>query len=164
MDLIIRDVAPDDAAPIAAILNEIIEDGHYSVFDTKFSDEEEKAYIENMHPRGIFHVACIDDEIVGIQTIEPFALYTHAFDHVAQIGTFLKLNHRGKGIGTRLSEVTFERAKRMGYEKIFTYVREDNKDSLNFHLKLGFTVVGIASKQAKIHGKYINEILIEKFL
>ena len=29
-----------------------------------------------------------DDPIVGFQTLEPFAAYTRAFDHVAVIGTY----------------------------------------------------------------------------
>jgi L-amino acid N-acyltransferase YncA len=164
MDLKIRNVTLDDTAELASILNEIIEDGRYSVLDTPFTFEEEHAYISGFHKRGIFLVAEADNQIVGMQTIEPLATYTHAMDHVGQIGTFLKLNYIGKGIGTKLSEISFKRAKELGYEKIFTFVREDNENSLRFHLKLGFQIVGVAKRHSKIKGKYLDEILIEKFL
>lgn len=166
LDIRIREVKASDALSVAGLLNIIIDDGSFSVFDTRFSADDEREYIENFDPRGLFHVAFLPDneQIVGIQTLEPFALYTHAFDHVAQIGTFIHLDFLGRGIGTRLSEYTFPLAKQAGFEKIFTFVREDNHQSLRFHLKLGFEIVGVAKKQAKIKDRYIDEILIEKFL
>jgi L-amino acid N-acyltransferase YncA len=96
--------------------------------------------------------------------MEPFATYTHAFDHVATIGTYVDLAHQRQGIGTRLSQVTFEAARKTGYEKILTYVRADNWASLAFHLKLGFRIIGTAHRQARIGQRMVDEILIEKFL
>jgi L-amino acid N-acyltransferase YncA len=166
VDIRIREVTVSDASAVADLLNGIIDDGSYSAFDTHFSAEDERQYIEDFDPKGFFHVAFFPDNerIVGIQTLEPFAWYTHAFDHVAQIGTFIHLDFLGKGIGTRLSEYTFPLAKQSGFEKIFTFVREDNHQSLRFHLKLGFEIIGVAKKHAKIKDRYIDEILIEKFL
>jgi len=66
--------------------------------------------------------------------------------------------------GARLSKVMFEATRRKGFEKIFTYVRADNQASLAFHEKLGFRIIGTADRQAKIDGKYVDEIFIEKFL
>jgi ribosomal protein S18 acetylase RimI-like enzyme len=63
-----------------------------------------------------------------------------------------------------LFNTTFELARSKGYEKLFAYVRDDNKDALSIYLKQGFEVIGIAKKYAKIRGKYIDEVLIEKLL
>lgn len=166
MDLPVREARPDDAGDIVNILNPIIEAGLYTVLDTPFTVEAEREFIESFPARGVFHVAerLEDNRVVGFQTIEPFATYTHAFDHVALIGTFVGLAERRRGIGTRLSWATFEAAKRKGYEKIFTYVRADNEASLAFHLGLGFRVVGVAQRQARIGGKYVDEVIIEKHL
>ena len=49
-----------------------------------------------------------------------------------------------------------------GYEKIFAYVRGDNLTALATYLKHDFRMIGSAQKQAKINGKYVDEILIEK--
>jgi ribosomal protein S18 acetylase RimI-like enzyme len=77
---------------------------------------------------------------------------------------YVDLAYRGQGVGTRLSEVTFEAARRKGYEKLFTYVRADNLESLAFYLKLGFRIVGTAQMQARFGQKYVDEVIIEKFL
>jgi L-amino acid N-acyltransferase YncA len=165
MELMIRPVRPDDAQAIVSILNPIIEAGIYTVLDTPLTVEYERDYIANFPSRGIFHVAQDQNrQIVGFESGEPYATYTHALDHVAVIGTFVDLKERRQGIGTRLFETTLEAARRRGYEKIFTFVRADNAESLAFYLKLGFRVVGRAERQAKLSGKYIDEILIERFL
>lgn len=166
MDLQIRQVRLDDAAAIVDILNAIIETNTYTALDTPLTVEFERQYIESFPPRGIFLVAerRLDGEIVGLQSMEPFATYTRAFDHVAVVGTYVDLQYHGRGIGTRLSEVSFAKARREGYEKIFTYLRADNPQALSFYLKLGFRIVGTAQKQAKIGQKYVDEIIIERFL
>jgi L-amino acid N-acyltransferase YncA len=166
MDLLIREVRLDDAEAIVGILNTIIEAGTYTVLDTPLTPEAERDYIANFPKRGVFHVAedCQEHRVVGFQSVEPFATYTHAFDHVGTIGTFVALSRRRQGIGTGLSEVTFEAITRLGYEKLFTYVRADNLSSLAFHLKLGFRVVGTAHRQAKFGQRYVDEIIIEKLL
>ena len=166
MDLLIREVRLEDAEAIVRILNPIIEAGSYTVLDAPLTTEAEREYIAGFPERGVFHVAeCHQDQrIVGFQSAEPFATYTRAFDHVAVVGTFVDLAERRRGIGLCLSEATFEAARRKGYEKIFTYVRADNTAALAFHLKLGFRLVGTAQRQAKLHGKYVDEIIIEKFL
>jgi hypothetical protein len=67
-------------------------------------------------------------------------------------------------IGRRMSDVTFAMAREKGYEKIFTYVRADNGPALAFYEAIGFRTVGTAERQAKFGGKYVDEVIIEKFL
>jgi L-amino acid N-acyltransferase YncA len=166
MDLRIREAQPDDAGVIVNILNAVIKTGKYTVFDAPLTAEFEREYITNFPDRGIFHVAEYqpEQEIVGWQSMEPFAPFTHAFDHVGVIGTYVAFAHQRRGVGVQLAQATFEVAHRKGYEKIFTYVRADSPPSLTFYLKLGFRIVGTAQKQAKIGQKYVDEIIIEKLL
>lgn len=166
MKLTIRDVQQADAQGIMNILNPIIEGGLYTILDSTFTLEEEVQFIQDFPGRGVFNVAVNSAEstIVGFQNVEPFATYTHAFDHVGIIGTYVDGSYRRQGIASSLFNATFERAKSKGYEKLFAYVREDNKNALATYLKHGFEVIGIAKKHAKINGEYIDEVLIEKWL
>ena len=125
MDIAIREARPDDAAAVVAILNPVIETGKYTVLDGPFSVEEERRFISSFPPRGIFHLAESrpDGRVVGLQTMEPFAAYTHAFDHVGIIATYVDLGCRRQGIGRQLFEATFAAARQKGYEKIFIPIR-----------------------------------------
>jgi L-amino acid N-acyltransferase YncA/catechol 2,3-dioxygenase-like lactoylglutathione lyase family enzyme len=166
MQLEIREARPDDAEAVVRILNPIIAAGVYTVFDTPFTPEAEREYIRNLTPRGIFHVAISqpEREVVGFQTMEPFAGYTHAFDHVGIVGTYVDLGRRRQGIATRLFKATFAAALRKGYEKVFTFVRADNPAALRAYTRQGFRIVGTAHRQARLRGEDIDEIVIEKIL
>ena len=166
MDLIVRPVEPGDAEQIVGILNPIIAAGAYTVFDTPFSLEAEREYIESFPERGVF-LAAVDSDarrIVGFQSMEPFASYTRAFDHVGVLGTYVDHAFRRRGVARRLFQETFDVAAKRGYEKIFTFVRADNGAALQTYLAHGFSVIGTARKHAKLQGRYIDEVLIEKLL
>ena len=164
MDLTVRDVTPADAEAVIGILNPIIAARIYTVFDAPFSIEAEHDYIVRFPPRGIWKVAVrsSDGHAVGLQVLEPFGPYTKAFDHVGKIGTYVDLAERRQGIARTLFASTFEAARDKGYEKLFTFVRADNPAALSTYRAHGFEVVGTARRHAKIDGRYIDEILIEK--
>lgn len=166
MDLLVRDARPEDAAAILAVFNPIITSGLYTAFDTPFSEEEERRYIAELPERAIFLVAVrtADARVIGFQSLAPFAAWTHAFDHVGVIGTYVDSSCRRQGVATRLFGATFEAARRKGYEKILTYVRRDNPAALATYANQGFRVVGTAERQAKILGRYVDEVVVERQL
>jgi L-amino acid N-acyltransferase YncA len=166
MDLLIREAQVYDAEGIINVLNPIIEAGIYSSLAVPFSIEAEREFILNFPKQGILHVAICRDEqkIVGLQNVEAFSNYTPAFNHVGVIGTFVALALRRQGIAKSLFKATFETAIDKGYEKLFAYVRADNVAALATYLSQGFSIIGTARKHAKINGKYVDEIMIEKFL
>lgn len=166
MEWIIKAAKKEDAGGIISLLNPIIEEGLFTILDTTFSLEEEEQFIQNFPKNGVFHVASSpqDSSVVGFQNVEPFASYTHAFDHVGIIGTYVDSAYRRQGIASCLFDSTYQLAKSKCYEKLFAYVRVDNENALATYLKQGFEVIGKAKNHAKIRGKYIDEVLIEKFL
>jgi L-amino acid N-acyltransferase YncA len=166
LDIVVRRATADDAAAVARLINEVILAGLPSLLDTPFGDDEERAYIAALPARGFIHVAELPDgSVIGSQTIVPAGDFaTHQLDHVATIGTWIDARYRRRGVGRRLAEASFAAARALGYEKIFTDVRDDNVDSLAFHVSLGFRVAGTARRQAKAAGRYHDVWLIEQFL
>ena len=160
----IRDVRIEDAEEILAILNPIIAARCYTALDTPFTVEQEREFIRTFPESGTF-LAAVDTDlkrIVGFQDVSPFADFTHAFDHVGVIGTYVDLELRRRGVATQLFAATYQAARRKGYEKFFSYVRADNEAGLQTYLRHGFRIVGKAERQAKIDGKYIDEVIIER--
>lgn len=166
MDIQIRNVEAEDAKGIINILNPMIETGIYTVFAKLLSEDEERDFILNFPKRGVFNIAFCDksNNILGFQDIMPFETFTGAFNHVGVIATYVDIRYHRQGISKKLFEASFKKARDRGYEKLFTYVRADNQKGLSAYLFQGFKVIGTARKQAKLNGKYIDEIFIEKFL
>ncbi len=160
----VRDITPGDAEAIVGILNPIIEARVFTAFDTPLTVEAERDFILNFPRRGVWKVAIQrrDQRVVGFQVLEPFATYTNAFDHVGTLGTYVDLDLRRQGVGKALFAATFTSAAEKGYEKIFTFVRADNPAALGAYLSQGFVVIGTALRHARIDGRYIDEVLIER--
>jgi L-amino acid N-acyltransferase YncA len=164
VDVIIRPAVVSDAPGIVAVVNPIIDAGVYTAFDTPFSVDAEQRYIEAFPARGIFHVAVAGGAVVGFQSMEPFATYTHAFDHVGVLGTYVELSRRRMGIGSALFEATFEEARRKQYEKLFTYILVHNTAALRAYTKHGFSIVGTARRHARIRNNYVDMLVVERLL
>ncbi len=166
MKISVREVLSTDAEAVTKILNPIVEEGRYTVIDKVFTIEEERKFIESFPVRGVFKVAVFEQDslLVGFQTIEPFATYTQAFDHVGVIGTYVDAGYRNLGVANRLFESTFASALSKDYRKLFAYVRADNKAALSVYQKHGFSIIGVAKDHAFRGGRYVDEIFIEKFL
>lgn len=162
----VRRVRVEDAEKIVAILNSIIAEGLYTVFDEPIAVAAERNYIESLSDRSVFLVAVAQrDGIVGFQSVDAFhAPYTRAFEHVGVMGTYVAERFRRQGVSRALFPRTFAAAQQAGYEKIFSFVRADNPSALAAYQAHGFTVIGTAKRQAKLHGRYIDEILIERAL
>jgi L-amino acid N-acyltransferase YncA len=162
----IRRATPDDAAGVAAVLNGVIAGGRHSLLDTPFTVDEERAYIEALPERSSLHVAeAAGSGIVAFQAVIPWSTFTtHEFDHVATMGTYVDQRHRRRGTGAALAAASFAAALELGYEKVFTDLRADNLDSLGYHLALGFAIVGTARRHARVAGRDIDVIFIERLL
>ena len=109
-------------------------------------------------------MAVAGDAIVGFQSMEPFATYTHAFDHVGVLGTYVELSRRRMGIGSALFAATFEAARRKQYQKLFTYILAHNAAALRAYAKQGFSIVGTARRHARIRNNYVDMVVVERLL
>ena len=133
--------------------------------DESFSAEDQIEFIRSFPQRGVYHIA-IDNEnqkALGIQDVLPIST-SDISRHVGEISTFASLDSHRKGIGQNLCQTTFKAAKEQGFLKLRATVRADNPHALSFYRNQGFDIIGTAKKHAFLHGKYIDEVLLEKFI
>ena len=162
-NILVRPATPEDAEGVVHILNPIIREGKQTVLSKEYSAAEEGEFIKNFPVRGLFIVAEQDNRILGFQTIEAFAPYSRAFDHVGIMGTYVCSKHRNKGIGKKLFDFLRVKAPELGFEKVFTYIIADNHQSIGYYQRIGFKIVGTAKKQAKLPSGYKDEVIVEYF-
>lgn len=163
---LIRRATPDDAEAVASLLNSVILEGEHTALTHPFTVEDERAFIEGLCGRSALFVAEVDDEIAGIQSIEPDAStsYTDSMRHVAIVGTWLHAGVRGRGIGSLLAEATFAFARAHGYEKIAIQVLAHNRRALRFYGGQGFERIGVARRHVRLKGTLRDVVHMEKLL
>ena len=166
MEVIIRKATPDDAKAVTSVINSVILEGKWTALTNTFTEDQERAFIEGLCDRSAMFAAEADDQIVGIQVIEPdgLARYTNSMQHIATIGTWIDANFRGHKIGRSLAEASFTFAKAHNFEKISIQVIADNTRALRFYGNLGFEEIGVAKKHVKFDDRFCDVCYLEKFL
>lgn len=164
----VRQATVRDAPGVVNLINSVIREGGLTALYPTLSVEEEERFIRGMSPRSVMFVAETDSEtggtIVGLQTIDPYAMYTRAMDHVAEIGTFVHRAYRRQGVGRLLFEHTLSFARQRGYEKLMLSVRAGNTSAIEFYREMGFTPKLVLERQVKIDGQYDDQVLMERFI
>ena len=147
MSISVRKAAPSDVPAMARLLNEIIEQGGTTAYETPFSTAEMEAeYISSPDV-----ISCVVAEeggqLLGFQGL--FA--PHADDPMPEgwcfIATFADVRSTGKGVGRQLFAATTQAARDAGLSTIDATIRADNASGLAFYERIGFVdydrIVGV---------------------
>ena len=163
--LLIRRATGRDAERIVAILRKISSERVHSAIDEPWSVDEERSYLESLSPREAVHVAVAENgQVIGFQTLDRWSPTLNSMAHVAQLGTFLLPEWRGRGVGTALYKTALAFARASDYSKIVIQVRASNQSAQAFYERLGFRPCGRLKQQVRIDGQEDDEILMEFFL
>ena len=163
MNIKIRRATVDDAGDIADVINSVIAEGKHTIFDKPFSETQECTFISSLGSRSTLFVADIEGKVAGAQVLDLFSSApTSSMSHVATMGTWLRSESRGSGIGRLLAEESFRFARNNGYRKIVIQVLADNQRALRFYRSLGFNDIGVAREHVRLGGGFHDEIYLEK--
>ena len=161
MQATIRRATDDDAEAISAVWEVVCAERVYTAVNRPFTPQQERDYIASLSDREGIFLAEVDGHTVGFQSLDLWARYTDAFDHVGVMGTIILPEWRRKGIGRYLAEHMLDFARANGYEKIIIYVRAGNMGAQVFYCSLGFVPKGVLARQVKIDGQYEDEVFME---
>jgi RimJ/RimL family protein N-acetyltransferase len=161
----IRRATAADSGGIAAVLERVAAERAYSAIERAWTPDEQRRYLESLSPREAFHVAIdVAGTIVGYQSLDRYSTILRSMAHVAQVGTFLLPEWRGRGIGQSLFAATRRFALAAGYQKLVIQVRGSNGAGQRFYRRLGFIECGRLRDQVIIDGHKDDEIVMELFL
>jgi RimJ/RimL family protein N-acetyltransferase len=160
--LIIRNATVEDADEIVMLVKQVM--GEVSFFPKEpeefdLTAEDEAEYIKKT---SLFLVAEVEGKIVGSTTLQKSK--TKRISHVAEFGITILKEYSGLKIGTLLMEEVIKWCKENQVEKIELEVFEENIPAIALYKKFGFIEEGRKNKNIKIKGKYINTLLMAKFL
>jgi len=161
----VRRATGDDAAGVARVLEAIVAERVYSAIVAAWPVNEQQAYMRSLSPREAFHVAeTPEGDVVGYQSVERYSTILSSMAHVAQLGTFVVPDWRGRGVGRALFDATLRFAAAAAYRKLVIQVRASNAPALAFYRQAGFTDCGRLTRQVVVDDREDDEVIMERWL
>ena len=87
-----------------------------------------------------------------------------AYSWNAEISIYLAPRIHGKGIGRKLCTVLEELLRLQGYRIIYSVITSDNQGSIDFHKKIGYTLVAEFPGCGHKFGRQLGTVWLEKRL
>ena len=160
----IREATREDAAAIAHIYNQGIED-RAATLETLLRTPEERA--EWLSARGPRHpvLVAVDGEgtVVGWGSLNQFNPRP-VYDHVADFSVYVAREQRGRGIGDALLGALEKRARLLGYHKMVLAAFPTNAPGTRLYERHEFKTVGVYHEQGLLDGRWVDVIIMEKLL
>ncbi len=160
----IRDATLDDAAAIARIYNQGIED-RVATLETQLRTPEERAeWLAGRSSRHPVLVACdAAGATAGWGSLNPFNPRP-AYDHVVDFSIYVGREQRSRGIGDALLTVLEARARTLGYHKLVLAAFPTNAPGMRLYERHGFHTVGVYHEQGMLDGRWVDVVTMEKIL
>jgi phosphinothricin acetyltransferase len=155
-----RPATPDDAAAIAAIYNEGIED-RSATFETRpRAPEDVRAWFHGRHPIIVIER---DGAVVGFAETAPYRP-RDCYAGVAEVSVYVAREHRGQGVGRQATQAIIDAAEAAGFWKLVSRVFPENRPSRALLRSTGFREVGVYRRHARLEGAWRDVVIVERLL
>ncbi len=160
----IREATREDAASIARIYNQGIED-RSATLETQLRAPEERA--EWLATRGSRHPVLVavssSESVVGWGSLNQFSPRA-AYDYVVDFSIYVAREQRGRGIGDALLGALEARARMLDYHKMVLASFPTNAPGMRLYERHGFRTVGIYREQGMLDDRWVDVVIMEKLL
>ncbi len=158
-----RFASPDDAAAIAAIYNQGIED-RMATFETDLRSAEQPR--EQLIEKGERYPTIVverESTVIAWAGAGPYR-GRPCYDGVAEHSVYVERSARGHGAGLLVLDALVKEYEERGFWKLVSRIFPENKASLALHESAGFRVVGIYKRHAKLDGVWRDCMIVEKLV
>jgi L-amino acid N-acyltransferase YncA len=155
-----RPASPDDAAILAQIYNEGIED-RVGTFETRPRTMQDVAtWFDGKHP---IIVVESDGEIVAFASTSSYRS-RDCYAGIAEFSVYVARRVRGQGAGTVAMRALLDAVKPAGIWKLVSRIFVENHASRRLMASMGFREVGIYEKHGKLDGQWRDVVIVERLI
>jgi L-amino acid N-acyltransferase YncA len=155
-----RRATPEDAAVIAQIYNQGMEDRTATFETTHRSAGDIRAWFEHGYP---VHVAGVDQAVKAYAVAFPYRPRA-CYDGVREFSVYVAREARGQGFGKAAVIGLIDDAKMRGWWKLLSRIFPENVASRKLCAALGFREVGVYEKHGQLDGRWMDTVIVEKLL
>ena len=159
---LLREATPADAAAIARIYTQGIED-RCATFETRpRTDDDVRAWFatQDRYPTVVLEREGRIDGWASLSPYRPRACYAG----IAEFSIYLAREVRGQWLGAPLLAHLIDVARDRGYSKLVSRIFSSNTASRALCRRLGFREVGTYEKHGPLDGRWLDVVIVERLI
>ena len=168
MGLAVRDAVDADVAEMTAIYNSLIETTTIEWTDQLHTVEARLEWQHQQAAAGFPVLVAVSEEgsVVGwtsygdFRDTDRWPGYLPTVEHSIHI----HVDWWGRGVGRALMEELVQRARAAGKHVMVAGIDGENVESIRFHERLGFELVGRLPEIGRKHGRWLDLVLMQRRL
>lgn len=163
MEATTRAARPEDAAAIAHIFNQGIED-RVATFETELRTPEQVTTV--LAERLSTHPALVgerDGEVVAFAWASPYSSRP-CYAGIGEFSVYVRRDVRGSGAGRLVLGALIHACERRGFWKLVSRVFPENAASRRVCAAQGFREVGVQRRHARLDGAWRDVVIVERLL
>jgi L-amino acid N-acyltransferase YncA len=158
MAITTRPATTADAAAIALIYNQGIDD-RIATFETRPRTAEEiERWFDGAHP---IVVAEDGSRVVGFASTSSYRP-RDCYAKIAEFSVYVARDHRGRGVGRLALKALIDEAARAGLHKLVSRIFPENIASRSACRAAGFREVGIYTQHGQLEGVWKDCVIVER--
>jgi L-amino acid N-acyltransferase YncA len=160
MSITTRPATPADAAAIAKIYNQGIED-RIATFETRPRTPEDIArWFDGVHP---VVVAEEGKQVVGFASTSYYRP-RDCYAKTAEFSVYVGRDHRGRQIGRQALTALIEESRKAGLHKLVSRIFPENVASRAACRAVGFREVGVYKEHGQLEGVWKDCVIVERLV
>lgn len=161
--MLIRPAAPEDGAALSEIYRPYVLDTEITYETVPPTAEQFAERIRKTMERYPYVVCEEDGLIVGYCYASRHGERA-AYEYSASMSVYVRQGWHRRGIARAMYEVVLDELKKRGIKLATAHISMPNEASAAFHASFGFTRVGVFHNMGFKHGKWLDQLLLEKQL
>ncbi len=149
--------------PVVDIFNYFVTNGFSAYPECEVTDEFFDRLIEMTRGYPAVVVKDQTERVIGFGMIRPYH-FASTFRRTAEISYFLLPEFTRQGIGKAMLDRFSEESKKRNIDSILASISSKNQESINFHLKNGFTECGRLHRVGRKFGSDFDVVWMQKIL
>jgi L-amino acid N-acyltransferase YncA len=157
----VRTATPADAAAIARIYNDGIDD-RVATFETRHRTAADvERWFDGRHPTVV-----VEDDSGGILAFATTSDYRprDCYAGIAEFSVYAARQARGRGAGRMAMTALIDAARAAGFWKLVSRVFIENAASRGLLRSIGFREVGVFERHARLDGVWRDVVIVEYLL